>query len=351
VLHAIGLDPYTAVKYREGKGTLIRPLRAGETVAQIEVLAELIRVLTGKDGVYTTEISGPYLSRFSVTNPPRHTVDRAVFCVVAQGTISIMLQREISHTTLASTSCSRSIFHSSHSSSTRHGRSRISGLLWNSTSARSARWFSPTAHPRGRRSAERSVFVETLDGELFDALIRLVRLLKTPSRIPILAPLIRREIFFRLLEGDQSGLLRKLTGKTSQVQRVAVAVEQLKREFAKPVRIRDLARRANMSPASLHAWFKAVTTMSPLQFQKRLRLLEARRLMYGEGADATTASYQVGYGSPSQFNRDYKRLFGAPPRKDIERLRSVSGGLNASPRERRPPSARAKSDASGLTSR
>ncbi|MBC7932456.1 MAG: AraC family transcriptional regulator, partial [Rubrivivax sp.] len=187
------------------------------------------------------------------------------------------------------------------------------------------------------RRPDKGLFVSPLDEDLLDALIRLARLLKTPAHIPVLAPLVRREIFFRLLGGDQSGLLRKMTMKNSQVRRIAVAVGWLKRHFAEPIRIKDLARRANMSPASLHSWFKAVTTMSPVQFQKRLRLQEARRILYGQDVDAAAASYRVGYASPSQFNRDYKRLFGAPPRKDVEHLRSVSGGMNAAPRELSPP--------------
>lgn len=186
------------------------------------------------------------------------------------------------------------------------------------------------------RRTDKGLFVSVLDEELLDALIRLVRLLKTPAHIPTLAPLVRREIFFRLLNGDQSGLLRKMTVKNSQVRRIAVAVGWLKRHFAERIGIKDLARKANMSHASLHYWFKAVTTMSPLQYQKRLRLQEARRILYGQDLDAATVSSRVGYASPSQFNRDYKRLFGSPPRKDIKHLRTVSGGLNAAPRELAP---------------
>lgn len=301
------------------------------------VLAKLIKDLTREDGPYTTEISGLYLSRFSAPNPPRHTIDHAVFCVVAQGANNILLQREV-YTYEPGKYFVLSLdlpIIAQIAKATRKEPylgvtmeldfNEISSLVLD--------------HGTRRGSSQRpdkSLFVSTLDEELLDAVIRLVRLLKTPDHIPALAPLVRREIFFRLLNGDQSELLRKMTVKNSQVQRIATAVGWLKQHFAQPIRIPDLARQANMSPASLHSWFKAVTTMSPLQFQKRLRLQEARRILYGEEADATTVSHRVGYESPSQFNRDYKRLFGSPPRKDIEHLRSVSGGLNATPRELSP---------------
>ena len=307
-------------------------------MGRTEVLAKLIHELTRADGIYRTEIPGFYLSRFSVTNPPRHVIDRAVFCVVAQGKNRILLQREV-HTYEPGKYFVLSLDLPVVAQITGATRkepylgftmeldfSEISSLVLEGSS--------PTRAPRRQ---DKGLFVSSLDEDLLDALTRLARLLKTPAHIPTLAPLVRREIFYRLLGGDQSGLLRKMTEENSQVRRIAVAVGWLKRHFAEPIRIKDLASQANMSPASLHYWFKAVTTMSPMQFQKRLRLQEARRVLYVQDTDAATAAHTVGYESPSQFNRDYKRLFGSPPRKDVEHLRDVSGGMNAAPRELSPP--------------
>ena len=156
---------------------------------------------------------------------------------------------------------------------------------------------------------------------LIDCATRLTRLLFTPQDIPFLAPMIIREIYYRLLMGDQNEAVRQIATSGSHMQRVAEVIKQIKTEFTKSLRVDDLAKQASMSSASFHRHFKAVTSMSPLQYQKQLRLLEARRLMLAENADATLAAYQVGYESPSQFSREYSRMFGAPPMKDIERLR------------------------------
>jgi len=171
--------------------------------------------------------------------------------------------------------------------------------------------------------------VSPLEDDLLDAVIRLISLLKKPTHIPILAPLVRREIFYRLLLSEQSGTLRRMTAKNSQVQRIAAGLEWLKKNATKPIRMDELAREVNMSPSTMHFWFKAVTTMSPLQFQKQLRLQEARRILLSETTDATTTSQRVGYESPSQFSREYNRLFGLPPLRDIARIRTIYEGLQA----------------------
>lgn len=156
---------------------------------------------------------------------------------------------------------------------------------------------------------------------LFDTTLRLVRLLETPADIPILAPLIERELLYRLLTGEQGMRLRHLTMAESQSYKIARAVEYLKTHYAEPLRIETLASRVSMSVSSLHHHFKAVTSMSPLQYQKQLRLHEARRLLILRASDVTSAAYSVGYESPSQFTRDYSRLFGAPPTRDLGLLR------------------------------
>ncbi len=156
---------------------------------------------------------------------------------------------------------------------------------------------------------------------LLTAFQRLIDLLDEPKDIPILAPLIQREISYRLLVGDQGTRLRQMVSVGSQSHQIARAIDWLKGNFSQQLRIDDLATQVNMSTSTFHHHFRALTAMSPLQYQKWLRLNEARRLMLTERLDATTAAFQVGYESPSQFSREYSRLFGAPPLRDITNLR------------------------------
>ena len=149
-------------------------------------------------------------------------------------------------------------------------------------------------------------------------------MLDEPEDIPILAPIIQREIFYRLLMGDQGARLRQMASAGSQSQQIARAIGWLKGNFAKQLRIDDLAAQANMSTSTFHHHFRAVTAMSPLQYQKWLRLNEARRLMLAENQDATTAAFHVGYESPSQFSREYSRLFGDSPLRDVTNLRQMA---------------------------
>ncbi|MBD1597809.1 AraC family transcriptional regulator, partial [Pseudomonas typographi] len=172
------------------------------------------------------------------------------------------------------------------------------------------------------RPPERGLYVERMESALLDALVRLVALVETPRDIPMLAPLIRREILYRLLRGQQGHRLYEIALCSSQTHRVSQAIDWLNSHFQQPLRIEDLARRVNLSVSTLHHRFKAVTSMSPLQYQKQLRLQEARRLMLNEGLEAAAASYRVGYESPSQFSREYSRLYGAPPSRDLARLRA-----------------------------
>jgi len=158
---------------------------------------------------------------------------------------------------------------------------------------------------------------------LLAAFQRLIDLLDEPKDIPILAPIIEREIFYRLFIGDQGVRLRQIAAAGSQSNQIARTIDWLKGNFTKPLRIDDLAAQVNMSTSTFHHHFRQVTAMSPLQYQKWLRLNEARRLMLAEDQDATTAAFQVGYESPSQFSREYSRLFGAPPRRDITILRQM----------------------------
>ena len=175
---------------------------------------------------------------------------------------------------------------------------------------------------RAPKASQPALAVYRSDEDLVDAACRLVRLLDRPEAIPALAPLIEREILYRLLTGPHGPTLRSMAVADSHLGQVSRAIDTIRSAFSRRLRIDEIAAEAGMSPSSLHQHFKAVTRMTPLEYQKQLRLQEARRLMLSEGANAGSAGFAVGYDSPSQFNREYSRLFGAPPRQDIIRLQS-----------------------------
>lgn len=167
------------------------------------------------------------------------------------------------------------------------------------------------------------LFVGTLEARQADAIGRLAGLLAIPEALRVLYPSIAREIFYWTLTGSDGAQLRRLASPDSRTQRIAEAINVLRTDLSASVSIEQLAARANMSPSSFHHHFKLVTAMSPLQYQKQLRLLEARRLMLAGGADASRAAYEVGYESASQFSREYARMFGAPPRRDVSGARAA----------------------------
>lgn len=170
----------------------------------------------------------------------------------------------------------------------------------------------------------RPVRVEPTDGEVADAALRLLRLLDRPAAVPVLQSQLLREMHYWLLAGRHGPAIRHLGLRDSHARRVARAVAVLRADYAKAVRIEDLAAVAGMSPSSFHQHFRAVTSLSPLQFQKHLRLVEARRLILGEGVPAGAAAFAVGYESASQFTREYGRLFGQPPVRERRALANAS---------------------------
>ena len=174
---------------------------------------------------------------------------------------------------------------------------------------------------RPENDSYRGIAVAKVDPDVLAAFLRLVELLEKPEQIGVLAPMIAREIHFRLLIGPQGERLRTMNTLGTQSNQISRSITWLRDNYKEPLQVDELASKANMATSTFHRHFREVTTLSPLQFQKRLRLYEAQRLMLVENEDATLAALAVGYESPTQFNREYKRLFGEPPHRHLTRLR------------------------------
>lgn len=292
----------------------------------VERIARAIR----QDGT-VEPLKGLHLNRSSAPKEPLHRVYDPVFCVIAQGSKEVFLGNERylydpAHYLLVTTDLPLVgyVCDASYERPYLSLRLKLDPALVSSVMVE-ADPVAPRSHARVR-----AIDVGPLDLNLLDAVVRLVRLLDSPSEARFLAPLITREIVYRLLMGRQGDRLRHIAILGGHTHRIAKAIERLRKEFDQPLRIDDIARELGMSMSGFHHHFKAVTALSPLQFQKRLRLQEARRLMLSEHLDAAGAAYRVGYDDASHFSREYKRLFGAPPLRDVERLREFSaqnGGL------------------------
>ncbi|CDL56331.1 Transcriptional regulator, AraC family [Klebsiella pneumoniae] len=181
--------------------------------------------------------------------------------------------------------------------------------------------------PVKKRDAGTSVGIGTITDALLEPFCRLLSLLDEPEAIPVLGPLIQREIHYRLLMSDQSDHLRQIAAVDGHGYRIGKAIDWLKTNIASPLRVEELASRVQMSTPSFHHHFRQLVRMSPLRYQKWLRLNEARRLMLNEHYDVTTAAYAVGYESLSHFSREYTRMFGESPKRDITELRKSAGKL------------------------
>ena len=289
-----------------------------------EELAERIARAIPEDGA-VEPLKGLHLNRSSIPAGPLHGVSTPSFCVIAQGSKELLLGDSLyhydpAHYLLATVELPvvGQIVEASAERPYLSLRLELDPALVGSVMVE-------TGHLSSRNQGDvRAIDVSPLDADLLDATVRLVRLLDTPAEARVMRPLITREIVYRLLMGEQGTRLRHLALLGGHTDRIADAVDRLRRDFNQPLRIDSLARELGMSVSGFHHHFKAVTAMSPLQFQKQLRLQEARRILLGENLDAASAGYRVGYDDTSQFSREYKRLFGHPPIRDVERLREAA---------------------------
>jgi AraC-like DNA-binding protein len=292
--------------------------------AKLAELKRCIERFTRRDGVHSTAIAPLSLFRASAPSELVQAVYEPTLAIIAQGRKRVMLGNEIyhydaAHFLLVSVGLPvvGQVIDASPESPYLSLRIDLDPSLLGELilAARP-----PEAHGR----PQRGLVVSRAEQPLLDAVVRLLLLLDSPRDLGVLAPLVLREITYRLLVGEQGLRLRQIAAENGLTRRVATAIRWLKHNFAQPLRIEALAREVRMSPSGLHHQFKAVTAMSPLQYQKRLRLQEARRLMLSEALDAASAGFRVGYESPSQFSREYRRLFGQPPQRDMALLRTAT---------------------------
>lgn len=292
-------------------------------------LAELVKVYAPYDGSFETKIPGIHVFRRSKMNTEKlHVIARASLCVVAQGAKMVMLDKEV-----FLYDASKMIVYSLDMPVTiqvtqASFEEPLLGVRMDLDPQKIAE-LTLKVYPHGIPPArdKRAIYVGHSDEKIINAAVRLLELIPQPGEAQLLGPLVVDEILIRLLRGPLGPRLAQLGLKDSGVQGVSKAVTWIKDNFSQPIKMRDLAKRANMSISTFHTHFKSVTSMSPLQFQKVLRLQEARRLMLTGMMDVGISSRQVGYISASQFSREYGRLFGEAPSQDIAKLREQMVGV------------------------
>ncbi|MEH7350437.1 AraC family transcriptional regulator [Gottfriedia acidiceleris] len=292
-------------------------------VSFLSELSQIIDRNTGQEGVNETSINSLFFIRESNITDPKYRVYKPSLCIVVSGVKELLLGNE----------------------SFKYGPGNflvasvdlpVTGQVIEATPSAPYLALKLEFNPNhileiltdteiptnSKENAKRAIFVNELEGSILDAVIRLARLLDSPEDIPILAPIFTKEILYRVLRGQNGSILQQIAIEGSTTNRIREVIEQIKANFYKSLRIEELAEIANMSVSSLHRHFKDVTAMSPLQFQKHLRLQEARLLLLSESSDAAEVAFRVGYESPSQFSREYSRLFGFPPKEDLKRMRA-----------------------------
>lgn len=290
---------------------------------QVKELASLLNRETTSDGTHETAIPGLQIIRASQISEPIYSIYEPSLCVVAQGSKLVMLEKE-------------SFIYDSASYLTASVHLPIKGQVVSASQEepylcvnlqldmdqifeviQSSNLVIPD------RSPGLGLEISRVEDLLLEAVLRLIKLLETPQDIPVLASSIKREIIYRILRHDQNNSLKHFALVGSQGQKIAKVIGVLNREFAKPLKVEELAKEASMSSSSFYNHFKGVTGLSPIQYQKQLRLQEARRLLLTENMEAAEAAFQVGYESPSHFSREYSRRFGQSPIRDIRQLREM----------------------------
>jgi AraC-like DNA-binding protein len=294
------------------------------TAAGQRELAALVDKFSNGEGIHSSAISGVQCIKLFEPHRQLPSVYQPCVCVIVQGTKQVLLEEEIYRyqpSQFLAVSVDLPLVGQVVDASKKApylclaidiDAKQISDLITQSDAA---------AWSRGETS--RGLFVGEIDAPTQDAVLRLARLLDTPRDIAVLAPLALREFHYRLLSGPYGALIAQMAIAGSNTHKIGQIIRRMRSHYAEPIRVEELASMANMSASSFHHHFKAVTAMSPVQYQKRLRLTEARHLLLAEQADAASAAYRVGYQSVSQFSREYARMFGAPPIRDVAGLKAT----------------------------
>ncbi|MFV0367270.1 MAG: AraC family transcriptional regulator N-terminal domain-containing protein [Hyphomicrobiaceae bacterium] len=292
-------------------------------MSSIQDLSNLIARFTCDDGAHETAIPQICLYRASRVEAPVHAVYEPSVCIVAQGSKRSMVADQV----LVYDKAKYLIIKvdvpivSQHIEATPERPFLCMRMKLDPAS------IAALMIERGVRRASSdgpgpALVVSDVTSDLIDASVRMLRLLDAPGDIPTLAPLIEREILYRLLQGEQTAKLGQIAFADSKLQQVNRVISWIKKNFREPFSVEAAAEEACMSVSALHLHFKSVTRLTPLQYQKQLRLQEARRLILTNSLDAAATAFEVGYESPSQFSREYRRQFGVPPATDGRRLRN-----------------------------
>lgn len=292
----------------------------------LETLVDIIGRHTTTDGIHSTPISGLRLARSNTPTMPMPVVYEPTLCLIAQGRKQVATgNTSYDYDAMKYLVASVDIPVMGTVVQASEAAPYLSLMLDLDMNALSDLDLQhPAATEMGATSGA-AIELNDTTPELLDAAVRLARLLDKPGDIEALAPLIIREILYRLLTGLGNGIVRQMARADSRLRQIAKAISWLRSHYREPCRIDHIAELAGMSRSTFHAHFKAVTSMTVLEFRSQLRLQEARRLMVADALDAADAGYRVGYESPSQFSRDYARLFGTTPAKDAGRLRATAG--------------------------
>ena len=288
-------------------------------MSDLNELAKTIARYAEKDGVHETAVPRLSIVRISKPSEPMHGVHKAAICLVAQGRKQLIVGEEVfryepSQQLLVSLDLPLigQVIEASEDEPYLSMKLELDLDMCTEMLLKM---------PPAPAETDFGLSISKTPPELFDAMVRLLKLHETPEDVAELAPLIEREILYRLLKSEQAGFIRRMFEPQHRHRHVGRAISWIQENFTRAFTIEEVASLSGMSPSSLHQHFRDATAMSPLQYQKQLRLQEARRLILTRSLDAATAGHSVGYESPSQFSREYKRLFGAPPQRDIERLR------------------------------
>lgn len=289
-------------------------------------LAKLIERHVPGDGVHTTAIQSLLFIRRSDVTGPSYGVYKPSFCIVVQGAKEVWLAQERFRYSPADYLVASVDLPVIAQVTEVSSDVPYLGVKLEFTPGQILEVLGGSQVRSGpKENAKRGMFVSHMGPSLMDAVIRLARLLDNPEDIPTLAPLFTKEILYRVLQGQHAATLEQIAIEGSNTYRIKDAIDYIMKNFERSFRIEELAEIANLGVSSLHRHFQAVTAMSPIQFQKQLRLQEARRLLLSHSTDASDVAFRVGYQSPSQFSREYSRMFGLPPIEDVKRLRVQYG--------------------------